>query len=125
MAGDSKAVSGYFFGFFLINNYIKNHLPSTFVFNPANPQKIKRDVFYGGKSKDINKRKRVELCSVYRLATSETSCGRNGERFSCPAWGVRGHYRHLKNGKVIFVRPFVKGKERANAGAYKEKEYRI
>lgn len=28
----------------------------------------------------------------------------------CEAWGVRGHYRHLKNGKTIFIKPFIKGK---------------
>lgn len=125
VSGDSKAVSAYFFGFFLINNYIKNHLPSTFVFNAANPQKIKRDVFYGGKSKDINKRRRVELCSVYRLCVNDGVGKRGSFSFSCPAWGVRGHYRHLKNGKVVFVRPFVKGKERASMSGYKEKEYVI
>ena len=33
----------------------------------------------------------------------------------CPCWEVRGHYRHLKSGKVIFIRPFKKGKERTTA----------
>lgn len=36
----------------------------------------------------------------------------------CEAWGVRGHYRHYKNGKVIFVKPFTKGK-----GTKKDTEY--
>ena len=30
----------------------------------------------------------------------------------CPAWEVRGHYRHYKNGKVTYVKPHVKGKLR-------------
>ena len=30
----------------------------------------------------------------------------------CPAWEVRGHYRHYKSGKVIYVKPHVKGKLR-------------
>ena len=25
------------------------------------------------------------------------------------SWGVRGHYRHYKSGKTVWVRPFVKG----------------
>jgi len=38
----------------------------------------------------------------------------------CPAWGVRGHYRHYKNGKVVFISPYTKGKDRNN---YQPKEY--
>ena len=30
----------------------------------------------------------------------------------CPAWEVRGHYRHYKSGKVVFVNPYTKGKLR-------------
>lgn len=30
----------------------------------------------------------------------------------CPAWEVRGHYRHCKSGKVTYVKPHVKGKLR-------------
>ena len=30
----------------------------------------------------------------------------------CQAWGVRGHFRHYKNGTVIFIKPYVKGKEK-------------
>ena len=27
----------------------------------------------------------------------------------CEAWGVRGHYRHYKSGKVVYIRPHTKG----------------
>lgn len=40
----------------------------------------------------------------------------------CPAWGVRGHYRHYKTGKVSYVKPYVKGKHKA---AYKGREYAL
>lgn len=30
----------------------------------------------------------------------------------CPAWEVRGHYRHYKSGKVTYVKPHTKGKLR-------------
>lgn len=33
-------------------------------------------------------------------------------KINCPCWSVRGHYRHYKNGKVIFVKSYKKGKER-------------
>ena len=30
----------------------------------------------------------------------------------CEAWSVRGHYRHYKSGKVVYVKPYTKGKGR-------------
>ena len=36
----------------------------------------------------------------------------------CEAWGVRGHYRHYKNGKVIFIKPYVKGSGRLKDSLY-------
>lgn len=36
----------------------------------------------------------------------------NGSKIQCPCWSVRGHYRHYKSGKVIFVENYKKGKER-------------
>lgn len=36
------------------------------------------------------------------------------------AWGVRGHERHYKSGKVVFVKPYTKGK-----GKVKETTYEI
>ena len=40
-----------------------------------------------------------------------------GERHSiqCPCWDVRGHYRHYKSGKVIFIQSYRKGKDKDTA----------
>ena len=40
----------------------------------------------------------------------------------CPAWGVRGHYRHYRTGKISYVKPYVKGKNRS---AYAGREYEL
>ncbi|MBQ8054894.1 MAG: hypothetical protein IJ198_14000 [Lachnospiraceae bacterium] len=40
----------------------------------------------------------------------------------CPAWGVRGHYRHYKTGRVSYIKPYVKGK---NKDAYAGREYTL
>ena len=40
----------------------------------------------------------------------------------CQAWGVRGHYRHYKTGRVSYVKPYVKGKNKA---AYAGREYAL
>lgn len=36
------------------------------------------------------------------------------------SWSVRGHQRHLKSGKVIWIKPYIKGK-----GAVKPKTYKL
>ena len=33
-------------------------------------------------------------------------------KINCPCWSVRGHYRHYKSGKVVFVKNYKKGKQR-------------
>ena len=43
----------------------------------------------------------------------------------CPCWGVRGHPRHLKSGKVVYVKPYKKGKDRNNLNSYIGKTYSI
>ena len=42
----------------------------------------------------------------------------------CPCWEVRGHYRHYKSGKVIFIPAYKKGKQRDKAEP-KPKEYYV
>lgn len=37
---------------------------------------------------------------------------KNGGHMSCECWGVRGHYRHYKNGKIVKIQPFKKGSKR-------------
>lgn len=40
----------------------------------------------------------------------------------CPCWEVRGHYRHYKSGKVVFIPSYRKGKQR-DTEKPKDKEY--
>lgn len=42
---------------------------------------------------------------------------------TCEHWEVRGHYRHYKSGKVVYVKPFEKGKNRD--AKIKDKVYKI
>ena len=43
---------------------------------------------------------------------------------NCPCWSVRGHYRHYKSGKVVFVKSYEKGKEKGKTRP-KDKVYMI
>ena len=36
----------------------------------------------------------------------------------CEAWMVRGHYRHYKSGKVVYISPYKKGKGKLNDKIY-------
>lgn len=45
-------------------------------------------------------------------------------KINCPCWSVRGHYRHYKSGKVIFIQNYKKGKER-DSKEPKDKTYNI
>ena len=49
----------------------------------------------------------------------------SGRKYSLPAWGVRGHPRTLPDGRVTYVRPYPKGKDRKNPEALISKEYKF
>ena len=49
----------------------------------------------------------------------------SGCQYRTPVWPVRGYYRRSKNGKVTFVSPHKKGKERNNPSVCVSKEYRF
>ncbi len=41
--------------------------------------------------------------------TPESSAAKRTIERHCEAWRVRGHIRHLKSGKQVFVKPYIKG----------------
>lgn len=45
--------------------------------------------------------------------------------YICECWGVSGHPRRLKSGKVTFVRPYKKGRKRNDPTAYSPKSYKM
>lgn len=49
----------------------------------------------------------------------------SGRKYTCPKWSVRGHPRHYKNGKVTYINPYPKGKERNHPEVLVEREYRF
>lgn len=66
---------------------------------------------------------KVRLVRTYKLKKSwKTAVKKRIQVIHCEAWGVRGHFRHYKNGTVIFIQPYVKGKKRDE---YKGKVYEL
>lgn len=53
------------------------------------------------------------------------SVAHSGRQYTVPVWGVRGHPRRLKDGRVTYVRPYPKGKERNNPEALANKKYKF
>lgn len=53
------------------------------------------------------------------------SVAHSGRQYTVPVWGVRGHPRRLKDGRVTYVRPYPKGKERNNPEALTNKKYKF
>lgn len=49
----------------------------------------------------------------------------SGRHYKVPVWGVRGHPRRLQDGRITYVRPYPKGKDRANPNVLVEKEYQF
>lgn len=66
---------------------------------------------------------KVRLVRSYRLKKNwKTAVKKRVQQIKCEAWGVRGHFRHYKDGRVVFVHPYVKGKKRDE---YKGKIYEL
>ena len=69
----------------------------------------------------------VHKVRVYHLvpldADTVSRIKRNqAHKINCPAWGVRGHYRHYKSGKVVYIQPHVRGKQKE---LYQGREYSL
>ena len=106
--------------FFYINFFIRE-LPSCY------KKRIEKttDLLVNGKGINKKYKHKVILKTHYDINLKKMTTKHIKHIFSCLCWGVRGHYRHLKNGKVIFISSYRKGKERNNLQAFKEKEYKL
>lgn len=78
----------------------------------------------GKNGKGKKKPKRV-VSVVRHISFGEVEHKQGSHTMVCPAWGVMGHYRHYKDGKVVYIKPYTKGKMRNVLGKYEDKEYRF
>lgn len=76
------------------------------------------------KYKPIEERKKNKPKQEYKLfeviRKYEKHINHNKHNITCERWDVKGHFRHYKNGKITYVKPYEKGK-----GIKKEKEYKL
>jgi hypothetical protein len=64
----------------------------------------------GKKSKPKEEFKLIEIIRRYAVHINHSK-----RTITCDHWEVKGHFRHYKNGKVSYVKPYSKGKNKAAA----------
>ena len=81
---------------------------------------VPKDVVKSGRIKRTSETKLIRLISL-----NDGELPNRHNNITCPCWGVAGHYRHYKNGKVVYIQPYRKGKKRDDPEAYQPKTYLI
>lgn len=64
------------------------------------------------KKKDSSGTRTIKINNIRFITTSDSvirGLKSKKRRISIKCWGVRGHFRHYKNGRVIYIRPYKKG----------------
>lgn len=112
------AASNFARTFWCINFYLKN-LPET---QEIVKEKVE-EVYVENKKGNKRYKSRVVLKRTIQIHAKPFNKKDIKHVIKCLCWGVRGHERHLKNGRVVWVKPYRKGKQRNNENAYKPKEY--
>lgn len=107
--------------FMLINSYILSDPGKT-----VEVKEIEVKKHSAGKTESQTAKKSVNKVRLVRRYTLKrgwkNAVKKRIHQITCQAWGVRGHYRHYKNGTVIFIQPYVKGKKRSE---YQRKVYEL
>lgn len=101
--------------------YIMN-TPRDKILKPKLPKKIEKNKHKTLKTEKDNKIYLLDEIVEYVNDNGLTVSSNGTHKINCPCWSVRGHYRHYKSGKVVFVKNYKKGKERENKEP-KGKEY--
>lgn len=68
--------------------------------------------------KESKQKQEYKLFDVIRKYSKHIN--HNKHHIKQERWDVKGHFRHYKNGKVVYVKPYEKGK-----GRKKEREYKL
>ena len=107
---DEKYLKSMYLSYFVIMEYIAK-------FKPENTLEVKEQKQIESKHK--NSKKRV-TSTTYLFHHFRGGSHSKGYTKPSHAFSVRGHYRHLKNGKTVWVKEYVKGE-----GKPKERTYRF
>lgn len=101
----------------------------------AKRERIKRpklpSVEQEGKKAETESRKHLdkkyflleEIIEYVNEKGEKVSPNKTGRTMVCDCWSVRGHYRHYKNGKIVFIKSYLKGKKRNSETPNTKKYY--
>lgn len=78
-----------------------------------------------GKKGKPRKVKSYRVLTINRDEVTTTLTEGGKHVITCPCWGVIGHWRRLKSGHSVWIKPHRKGKLRNAEGMYSAKEYEI
>ena len=106
--------------FFSINFYVKN-VPEVV----KSVSEKKEETYVEKKKGNKRYKSRVVLQKTIYIHAKKFNKSDVKHVVKCLCWGVRGHFRYMRNGKVVWVRPYRKGKERNNDMVYAGKEYAL
>lgn len=106
--------------FVSINWFIKN-LPSSYSVSKSKVKDLRKQ---SRKAKKRNKGHVVYFRTEYQFDLKGRTAKQIAKEIKCLCWGVRGHVRHYKGGKTIFIQPYRKGKMRDNPEYYETKTYK-
>lgn len=104
--------------FWAINFYIKN-IPEVV----KTIEEKKEETYVEKKKGNKRYKNRIVLQKTIYIHVKKFNKSEIKHVIKCLCWGVRGHFRYYKNGKVAWVKPYRKGKERNNDATYAGKEY--
>ena len=94
------------------------------VYNKPEPAAAAADPRRQDRPTKPGKARRQEKSSItyiFKHSSSGPRLQRRGQHASpAGAFSVRGHYRHYKNGKTVWIRPYNKG-----TGGHKDKTYKL
>lgn len=97
--------------FFAVNAYFLNKVTEDRVIPERTVKQHKQG---GGNVRNTETPTVKRLNKVYTIkGRYAPSTGATARMRHCEAWEVVGHYRHYKNGKVVYIAPFCKGKNKA------------
>jgi len=98
----------FFFAFLMFNKLICDDLCALDL-----EEKIVKRRSNAKKCKTKKQRSVIRHYKCYTLKRDiEPRIERPARSISCPCWSVRGHLRHYASGKAVFIKPYIKGKER-------------
>lgn len=90
-------------------------------------KEVRARVGLNKKSKKQRNKKQPRTVFVYRsynISPNAVKHSKQKKDIKCPEWSVRGHYRHYKSGKVVFINQYTKGKNRGK-NLFESKEYKL